>query len=140
MPEQSCLRNFRGVRQFNARNMKREDDQELWDLLGQASEPTVSPFFARNVLRQVRQERGWRDRLSDWLTPRRLVPAAAVALAITAAAISIQQPTTTPIASEPVPEVIAQLDEIDYQVVADLDALLAMEEDSLWTDGETLTL
>jgi hypothetical protein len=134
------LRNFRGVRQFNTRNMKREDDQELWDLLGKASEPTVSPFFARNVLRQVRQERGWRDRLSDWLAPRRLVPAAAVALAITAAAVSMQQPTTTPTASEPVPEVIAQLDEIDYQVVADLDALLAMEEDSLWTDGETLTL
>jgi hypothetical protein len=134
------LRNFRGVRQFNIRNMKREDDQELWDLLGHASEPTVSPFFARNVLRQVRQERGWRDRLSDWLAPRRLVPAAAVALAITAAAISIQRPTTTLTASEPVPEVIAQLDEIDYQVVADLDALLAMEEDSLWTDGETLTL
>ena len=120
--------------------MKREDDQELWDLLGKASEPTVSPFFARNVLRQVRQERGWRDRLSDWFAPRRLVPAAAVALAIATAVITIQQPTTTPTASEPVPEVIAQLDEIDYQVVADLDVLLAMEEDSLWTDGETLTL
>ena len=137
----SCLRNFRGVRQFNTRNMKREEDQELWDLLGKASEPTVSPFFARNVLRQVRQERGWRDRLADWFAPRRLVPAAAVALAITAAAITMQlQPTATPTASEPVPEVIAQLDEIDYQVVADLDDLLAMEEDSLWTDGEVLTL
>jgi hypothetical protein len=120
--------------------MKREDDQELWDLLGQASEPTVSPFFARNVLRQVRQERGWRDRLGEWLTPRRLVPATAVAVAMIAAAITIQQPTNTPVVSEPVPEVIAQLDEIDYQVVADLDTLLAMEEDSLWTDGETLTL
>jgi hypothetical protein len=118
--------------------MKREEDQELWDLLGKASEPTVSPFFARNVLRQVRQERGWRDRLADWFAPRRLVPAA---LAIAAAAITMQlQPTATPTASEPVPEVIAQLDEIDYQVVADLDDLLAMEEDSLWTDGEVLTL
>jgi hypothetical protein len=120
--------------------MKRDEDHELWDLLGKASEPTVSPFFARNVLRQVRQERGWRDRLSEWLTPRRFVPAAAVAVAVIAAAITIQQPTSTPTASELVPDAIAQLDEVDYQVVADLDDLLAMEEDSLWTDADTLTL
>jgi hypothetical protein len=120
--------------------MKREDDQELWDLLGKASGPTISPFFARNVLRQVRQERGWRDWLSDSFAPRRLVPAAAVALAITAAAITFQQPTTTRTASEAIPEVITQLDEIDYQVVADLDTLLAIEEDSLWSDGDTSAL
>ena len=120
--------------------MKREDDQELWDLLGKTSEPAISPFFARNVLRQIRQERGWRDRLGEWFAPRRLIATSAVALAIVAAVITVQRPTSTPVASENVPEVVAQLDEIDYQVVADLDSLLAMEEDTLWSDGDTLTL
>src|SRR6266496_825664 len=35
--------------------MKREDDQQLWELLGRLAEPKLSPFFARNVLRQVRR-------------------------------------------------------------------------------------
>ena len=36
--------------------MDREDDKELWDVLGRVPEPTLSPFFARNVVRSVRQE------------------------------------------------------------------------------------
>jgi len=35
--------------------MQREDDQQLWDLLGRTAEPKLSPFFARNVLREIRQ-------------------------------------------------------------------------------------
>jgi hypothetical protein len=120
--------------------MKREDDQELWDLLGKSSAPTVSPFFARNVLREIRQERGWRERLGVWLAPRRLIPAGAIAVATIAAATLIQRPADKSASSEPVPEVISQLDEIDYQVVADLDDLLAFEEDNLWADTDTLTL
>jgi hypothetical protein len=120
--------------------MKREDDQELWDLLGKAGNPTVSPFFARNVLREIRQERSWRERLATWLSPRRLIPASAVALAIVAATVAMQQRPSATLTPEALPEVVAQLDEIDYQVVADLDDLLAMEEDSLWADTETLTL
>ncbi len=38
------------------------------------------------------------------------------------------------------PEAIAQLDPIDFEVVADLDNLLALEEESLWTDGDVSTL
>jgi len=121
--------------------MKREDDQELWDLLGKSSAPTVSPFFARNVLREIRQERGWRERLHEWWAPRRLIPAGAIAIAMIAAAMSLQQqPINVSSSPEAVPEVVAQLDEIDYQVVADLDDLLALEEDNLWADSDTLTL
>ena len=36
--------------------MDREDDKQLWDILGRVPEPTLSPFFARNVVRSVRQE------------------------------------------------------------------------------------
>lgn len=35
---------------------KDEEHDALWDLLGQAREPKVSPYFARDVLRTVRQD------------------------------------------------------------------------------------
>ena len=120
--------------------MKREDDQELWDLLGKAGEPAISPFFARNVLRSIQQERSWRDRLSNWLAPRRLIPASAVAITIIAAAFAFERPGSTRPTADNMPDVVAQLDEIDYEVVADLEDLLASEEDNLWSDGDTLTL
>ena len=128
----------RAVQSFGT--MKREDDQELWDLLGRAGRPTLSPFFARNVLREVRQQRTWRENLGRWFGARRLIPAAAVAVAIIAAAITVQRPGGTGMSSEQLPETIAQLDPIDYEVVADLDDLLALEEDSLWTDSDISTL
>src|SRR5436189_171653 len=65
-------RNFDGPTEFNLWIMKREDDQELWDLLGQAAEPKVSPYFARNVSREVRQASGWTT-FRGWLNPRRLI-------------------------------------------------------------------
>src|SRR5204863_5445575 len=67
-------RNFHRPPEFNPRLMKRDDDQELWDLLGQAPESKVSPFFARNVLREIREPSDWAT-LRGWLNPRRLVPA-----------------------------------------------------------------
>jgi hypothetical protein len=116
--------------------MKREDDQELWDLLGKAGQPTLSPFFARNVVRQIRQEPDWRENVRRWLSPRRLIPATAVALAIVATTLSIRVPTAS---DERLPDAIAQLDPQDYEVVADLDDLIASEEDGLW-DDDTPTL
>ena len=41
--------------------------------------------------------------------------------------------------SESLPDTLAQLDAVDYEVVADLDDLLALEEDSLW-DADSSTL
>ena len=116
--------------------MKREDDQELWDLLGKAGAPALSPFFARNVVRQVRQEPAWRENMRRWFSPRRLIPAATVALAIVATTLSVRVPNAS---DENVPDTVAQLDPQDYEVVADLDVLIAMEEDGLW-DDDTPTL
>ena len=118
--------------------MKREDDQELWDLLGKASQPAISPFFARNVVRRVRQERESGGGARRWFGSRRLIPAAAAAVAVLAALISIRTPLNGPSASESVPETVAELDAQDYEVVADLDDLLAWEEDSVWTDTSSL--
>jgi negative regulator of sigma E activity len=118
--------------------MKREDDEQLWDLLGRAPETKVSPFFARNVLRQVRQEQAKPGR--SWLSWRRLVPASAIALAIVATVVFVRNPSSQQGTSSelPVDPVIAQIDVQDYEVVADLDNLLASEENSPWDDNSSL--
>ncbi|MGI9087289.1 MAG: hypothetical protein ACR2HH_06050 [Chthoniobacterales bacterium] len=120
--------------------MKREDDQDLWDLLGKASTPAVSPFFARNVLRQIRREPDWRERLARWLQPKRLIPASGLALALVVASMSIHLPKKAVVAADDPPEAVANIDPQDYDVVADLDDLLASEDDNVWTEKESLSL
>lgn len=115
--------------------MKREDDQQLWDLLGQAAKPRLTPFFARNVVRTVRSQAqpfGW---LPAWFSLRKLVPAAGLAAAVVAAVLALHQPAVRqqpPV--ENAPDVIAQIDPQDYDVVADLDELLVTDESNLWDD------
>jgi hypothetical protein len=117
--------------------MKREDDQELWDLLGRAAEPALSPFFPRNVLRQIRREPSRFDRMQKWLSLRRLIPASALAIAMVTAAIVIHHPVSQrPLEDEP--DVVAKIDPQDYEVVADLDELLAVDENNLWDENPTL--
>jgi hypothetical protein len=117
--------------------MKREDDEQLWDLLGRAPEAKVSSFFSRNILRQVRQEQSKPGR--SWFSWRRLVPAAAIALAIIGAIVFVYNPSPPQMSSEAqVDPVIAQIDVQDYEVVADLDNLLASDENSPWDDNSSL--
>jgi hypothetical protein len=105
--------------------MKRDDDQELWDLLGQAAEPKISPFLARNVLREIRQPGAW-STLRGWLNLRRLIPAAGMA-AVLIAAVFLRMHTAT----APSSDVLANADAQDYEVIADLDDLLASDDSSL---------
>jgi hypothetical protein len=118
--------------------MKREDDHQLWDFLGQASEPKLSPFFARNVVRTIRQRSRPFESLRSWFSPRRLVPIAGVAVAIIAAVATIHQPGIHK-SSDSTPGVIAQIDPQDYDVIADLDELVVTDESNLW-DDDTQTL
>jgi|SRR5437660_242947 len=118
--------------------MKREDDQQLWDLLGRARQVELNPFFARNIVRRVRerfQRFGW---LRAWLTPRKLVPAAGLVVAVIAVMLVLHQPPPRS-SSDSAPDVIAKIDPQDYDVVADLDELLAADESNLW-DDDTQTL
>ena len=117
--------------------MKREDDQELWDLLGRMAEPELSPFFARNIARQVRQDGGRSERMRKWISLRRLIPASAVAIALVVATIATHHPVSQK-SSESEPDVVAKIDPQDYEVVADLDDLLAVDEGSLWDEKPTL--
>jgi len=45
------------------------ENDALWDLLGKASHPKASPFFARNVLREIRQSAKPALSLPRWLAP-----------------------------------------------------------------------
>ena len=113
--------------------MKREDDQQLWDLLGQAQPAELSPFFARNVVREIRAHPGRFEQLRSWLFPRILVPVAGLAVAVVAAMLVMHQPAPRN-SVESAPDAIAAIDPQDYDVVADLDELLVTDESNLWDD------
>ena len=108
--------------------MKREDDQELWDLLGRGAEPKISPFFARNVLREIREPGGWTT-LRGWLNPRRLIPAAGMAAALLTVVFLRMYTAVAPLAAPP-SDALANLDAQDYEVIADLDDLLASDDNN----------
>ena len=112
--------------------MKREEDEKLWDLLGQATEPTASPFFARNVVRKLREAQGNSSPTRSWYL-RWLVPAAGMAIVIIAGLalptqIIRQQHTKSG------PEVLALADG-DTDLMADLDDMMASDESSALEDA-----
>jgi hypothetical protein len=107
--------------------MKREEDEKLWDLLGRATEPAAaSPFFARNVLRKIREAQG--DTAPRRWYARWLVPAAGVAVVIIAGLALptqiIKQNHSTPrLDSVALTEAAA-----DNDLMADLDDLMGSDD------------
>ena len=114
--------------------MKREDDEKLWDLLGRSAEPKVSPFFARNVLREIREtENG--SRRGGWL--QWLVPAAGVAVAIIAA-LFLRVQTPDPHYSDSRAETFTSIESQDSELIADLDVLFETDESNSWDESVLL--
>jgi len=113
--------------------MKREEDQKLWDLLGRASEPTASPFFARNVLRKIREAQG-ESSPRHWYV-RWLVPAAGVALVIIA---GLAVPSQVIKQQRSNSEVVAIADSQDSELMADLEDLMGSDDSSALEDVVTL--
>jgi hypothetical protein len=116
--------------------MNREDDEKLWDLLGRAPKVEFSPFFARDVLRRIRERPSWSIQVRSWLSLRRLIPVSAVAMAVIGTFLFLHTPASH---QDPAAEsdLIAKIDSQDYEVVADLDDLLASDESSLWDDDSS---
>src|SRR5438045_869974 len=105
--------------------MKREEDEKLWDLLGHAAEPRVSPFFARNVVRKIREAQG-ESSARPWWNLRWLVPAAAVAVALIAA-LSLRLQTPEGIHSDPRGNALVLAEAQDTDLLTDLDDLVASD-------------
>ncbi|HEX8897384.1 MAG TPA: hypothetical protein VF751_01700 [Chthoniobacterales bacterium] len=116
--------------------MKREEDEKLWNLLGRAAEPAVSPFFARNVLRKIREARGESSPRSSWYL-RWLVPAAGVAVVIIAG-LALPTQLINQSHSDSNPEAVAIADGQDSDLMADLDDLMASDDGSALEDAVLL--
>ena len=118
-------------------NMEPQDDKELWDVLGRLPDPTLSQFFARNVLRRIRQEPTHIDRVRTWFSAWRLIGASAVAALVIGLALVKYHPGPQTAPSND-SDVVARIDPQDYDVVADLDALIAWDENTVWDEQPTL--
>jgi hypothetical protein len=102
-------------------DMNRNEDPQLWDLLGRSKGSTPSPFFARNVVRVVRSESEKGQGLSAWFSLRRLVPTLSAAAAVAIAAFTVQVLHHQNRSSQPG---FASAEIQDAELVADLDVLV----------------
>ena len=119
--------------------MNNPDEQDdLWRLLGKARPPKVSPFFSRDVLREVRglkqeQPGAFTALLAHW----RLVLGGACAALVALVLVShfyIGEPDGK--SSDPLAAIAGQVSEsTDYDVIGNLDELLAIEENSVWLES-----
>jgi hypothetical protein len=116
--------------------MDRHEDEKLWDLLGHSAEPKVSSFFARNVVRKIRQAQG-ETPARPWWHLRWAVPAAGVAMAIIAAfSLRVQMPKQSH--SNPAGDSVAMSEAQDGDLVADLDDLFASDDSNSLDDSVLL--
>ncbi len=114
------------------------DDAALWALMGKVPPPAVSPYFARRVLRETVRLEEDGSPLGRWLR-RWSVPHPAWSGAFAAALVGIvslsfafrDTPGHAPARQREVREEISAR---DVEVIANLDNLMAYEENRIWTD------
>ena len=104
-----------------------ERDDALWDVLGQAKPVEVSPFFSRDILRQIRIARQCPDSLPMSALLARWRPAliGATGLAI----VTVNGLLLIPKCERPPAPHIA-----DAETIRNLDELLAYEPTDVWLD------
>ena len=113
-----------------------DERDDLWHLLGKAKQPRVSPFFSRNVLREVRTLRQEKPGVFESLRRNWQLVSACAAAVVIAALVALQQraPEADPLAAitEQVAEEVSASS--DYLVITELDELLAFEDNDVWLD------
>ena len=112
--------------------MNQEERDDLWELLGRARPVRVSPLFARNVLRALREEPPPSSGILVWLRARwPMLAAASCAVGFAAVALWPEpEPVESPASLAALAEVVGTSP--DYAVIGNLDELLAAEESSAW--------
>ena len=120
--------------------MNTDEHDDLWDLLGKAKEAAPSPFLARNVLREIRAQQAQRQqlslfaRLSGGLVRKwKLAAFCGGAIALLALNFSL----FTPHSQDQAAAVQLAASSPDFEVIANLDELLASQETSLWIDSSS---
>jgi len=114
--------------------MNTEEHDDLWELLGKARKPTVSPYFSRNVLRAIRETQQEKRGIMHWLRVRWAV--AAVGACVVAISGFALIPHPAPQQAEQITLLAQQFSSSpDYQVVNHLDELLDSEKNSVWLEN-----
>jgi hypothetical protein len=123
--------------------MKDDEQDDLWELLGKARQPKPSAFFVANVMRKVREEserpRGFAA-LVTWLRQKWFIPATAAACAL---AVSLSTPTSLPVkTTEPTLDdmALAVAETSEVHLIADLDTLVAADDNSVWLEADPSSL
>ena len=117
--------------------MNTEEHDDLWELLGKARQPAPSPFFSRNVLREVRglqQERpSWTRFFFRW---QPLTATICLAALLTGNWIASNHRR----AEEQRQQLLVMAEKVytspDYGVIKDLDELLDSEKNSAWLTAD----
>jgi len=115
------------------------EHDDLWQLLGKAKTPAVSPYFARNVLREIRSSKPEKAGVLGWLSGHwRLASLGSVAAVLLALnSVQLFVPQKVAIAPTPPAQQIASANaptKTDYEVIKNLDELVAYEDHSIWLD------
>ena len=117
-----------------------DEHDDLWHLLGKARRTQASPFFSRNVLREVRGQKQEEPGFFALLQRRWhfAVAATAVASVVLGAGWQYWQADFSGRNSDQLTVIAQQVsDSPDYDVISDLDELIATEDNSVWLDGPT---
>lgn len=115
--------------------MNHDEHDDLWELLGKAKDPQPSPFFSRNVLREVRNLQQEKSRFFAWLR-QHWVLAGSAACAVVVSAISVVDSRQPVEVKDPIVALAQQVaTSPDFQVIENLDELIAFEDNSVWLDS-----
>lgn len=98
-----------------------QEDDALWDLLGQARQTEASPYFARKVLRSVKEDRRQQPSLAAIL--RWLIPTSALAALVIGFSVHHIREDQS----------VAEFNDY-FDTAADLPSLVAVDTTSLWVD------
>ena len=116
--------------------MNTEEHDDLWQVLGRAKQPAVSPFFSRNILRDIRAMRQERPGVLGWLRDHWKAPVLATCAIVIVAGAAWRQQASQEAADDrqllAFAETVSQSP--DYSVIGHLDELLDTDENSVWLE------